>query len=571
MPIKVLDPKVVSRIAAGEVVERPASVVKELVENALDAGASQISVEVRSGGVSLIRVMDNGVGIPSEEVGLAFERYATSKIGKLEDLEFISSLGFRGEALPSIAAVAQVDIVTCTGADSRGSYLSLKDGAVVERGSEGRSQGTTVTVRNLFRSVPARLKFLKSVATENSHIANVVSHYALAFPEVRFVLLIDGRAALRTSGSDRLIDSVTQVYGLEIAQNMLEVKDRGGEWEGKVMTSSPRITGMVGSPAVSRSNRGYLSFFVNRRWVSSRLLARAVEEAYHGLLMQGKYPVVVINISLPSNEVDVNIHPAKTEVKFQNEHIIFGAVQKAVRRTLIGQAPVPKIEEVATKYVSPSVSRQLWWTPAESTGVVGSSPAAPQTPVASLPLLRVVGQLLHSYIIAEGPDGLYLIDQHAAHERILFEQVVEQRSRQAVEVQGLLEPVTIEVAPKHEEALKAHYENLAEFGFSIEPFGDRTYLVRAVPVLLYDKDWVGMVKELLDSLSGEGRGDWGESVAISIACHSAVRAGQALSDDEMRELIRQLEQVAIPHTCPHGRPTMVRLSSEQLGREFGRS
>ena len=571
MAIKVLDKKVVAQIAAGEVVERPASVVKELVENALDAGASQISVEARSGGVSLIRVMDNGVGIPSEEVGLAFERYATSKIGKLEDLESILSLGFRGEALPSIAAVAQVDIVTCTGADSRGSHLSLKDGAVVERGSEGRSRGTTVTVRNLFRSVPARLKFLKSVATENSHIANVISHYALAFPEVRFVLLIDGRAALRTSGSGRLIDSMTQVYGLEIAQNMLEVKDRGGEWEGGVVASSPRITGMVGSPAVSRSNRGYLSFFVNRRWVSSRLLAWAVEEAYHGLLMQGKYPVAVINISLPSNEVDVNIHPAKTEVKFQKEPVVFGAVQKAVRRTLIEQAPVPKIEEVATKYVSPSAPRQLWWTPAESTGVTGSLPVVPQTPVISLPVLRVLGQLLHSYIIAEGPDGLYLIDQHAAHERILFEQVVDQKSRQAVEVQGLLEPVTIEVNPKQEETLKADYEVLAEFGFSIEPFGERTYLVRAVPVLLYNQDWVGMVKELLDSLAGESRSDWGESIAISIACHSAVRAGQTLTDDEMRELIRQLEQVAIPHTCPHGRPTMIHLSSEQLGKEFGRS
>ena len=568
MSIRVLDPKVVSQIAAGEVVERPASVVKELVENSLDAGSSQISIEVRGGGVSLIRVMDNGVGIPSGEVEIAFARYATNKVGSLEDLESISSLGFRGEALPSIAAVAEVDMVTCAAGETAGTYLSLKDGAAVGRGSQGRSPGTTVTVRNLFRKLPARLKFLKSPATENSRIAQVVSQYALAFPEVKFALFIDGRMALTTPGSGRLIDSVTQVYGLEVAQNMLEVKSRG--WQGKAAVASPVVTGMVGSPAISRSSRGYLSLFVNRRWISSRLLARAVEEAYHGLLMEGKHPVAIINISLPAEEVDVNIHPTKIEVKFGNEHVAFATVQRAVRQALIELVPVPKIEEVATPYISPP--RQVSWTSViGGDSLTGLAPVAPQTPAVSLPALRILGQLLSSYIIAEGPDGLYLIDQHAAHERILFEKIKQQRSRQEVEVQGLLEPVTFEVNPQQEEVLKSHYENLAEFGFTIEPFGDRTYLVRAVPVLLYDQDWVGMLRELLDSLSGEDKDDWREKVAISIACHSAVRAGQTLTNDEMRQLIRQLEPVATPHTCPHGRPTMVRLSSGQLKKEFGRS
>jgi len=572
MPIRVLEKEVVSRIAAGEVVERPASVVKELVENSLDASSSQISIEVRGGGIGLIRVMDNGVGIPSGEVELAFDRYATSKIGSLDDLESINSLGFRGEALPSIAAVAQVDIVTCTVGESVGSYLSLKDGIAENKRSQGRSPGTTVTVRNLFRKVPARLKFLKSPATENSHIANVVCQYALAFPGVRFALFIDGRVVLRTPGNGQLIDSVIQVYGLEVAQNMLEIRSRDEDWESRAATSLPLVTGMIGSPAISRSSRSYLSFFVNRRWISSRLLAWAVDEAYHGLLMAGKHPVAIINISLPLNEVDVNIHPTKTEVKFQNERTVLGAVQKAIRRTLIEMAPVPKIEEVATAYGAPSPPRQLLWTPAES-GIspTYSPPVAEQIPAVSLPVLRVLGQLASSYIIAEGPDGLYLIDQHAAHERILFEKIKRQRSHQEVEVQGLLEPVAFEVNPRQDEALKAHYENLAEFGFSIEPFGDRTYLVRAVPVLLHHKDWGGAVKELLDSLSGGDEGDWIEKIAISIACHSAVRAGQELTDDEMRELIRQLEQVATPHTCPHGRPIMIRLSSEQLRREFGRS
>ncbi len=567
MPIKVLDPKVVSRIAAGEVVERPASVVKELVENSLDASSSQISVEVRGSGVSLIRVTDNGIGIPSAEVELAFDRYATSKIGNVDDLESIPSLGFRGEALPSIAAVAEVEVVTRTAGDSAGTYLSLEDGAIVNRGSQGRSQGTTITVRNLFRKVPARLKFLKSSATENSHIANVVTQYALAFPEVKFTLLIDGRQTLRTPGNGQLIDSVVEVYGVDVVRNMLEIKDNG--WESGVAGSPLQVSGMISSPAVSRSGRDYLSFFVNRRWINSRLLAWAVEEAYHGLLMQGRHPFAIINISLPAKEVDVNIHPTKTEVKFHYDHTVFGTVQKAVRRTLIEQMPVPKIEEVATTYGAPSPPRQELWT---STEVRATSPAvSPETPAVALPILRVLGQLFNSYIIAEGPDGLYLIDQHAAHERILFDKIKYQRSQHQVEVQGLLEPVTFEVSPKEEEALTLHYEDLTEFGFSIEPFGDRTYLVRAVPHLLHNKDWAGIVRELLASLSGGDKSSWLETIAISIACHSAVRAGQALTDEEMRELIRQLEQTSIPNTCPHGRPTILHISSGQLRREFGRS
>ncbi len=562
MPVKTLDPQVVARIAAGEVVERPASVVKELVENSLDAGSSQISVEVRGGGVSLIKVTDNGAGIPSGEVELAFDRYATSKVENLEDLEFISSLGFRGEALPSIAAVAQVDMVTCAAAEKAGTYLGLRDGAIANRGRQGRSQGTTVTVRNLFRKIPARLKFLKSVATENGHIANVVSQYALAFPEVKFSLFLDGRAALRTSGSGKLIDSIVEVYGAEVAENMIELK-------GGATAPLPRVAGMVGSPRVSRSGWGYLSFFVNRRWVNSRLLARAVEEAYHGLLMVGRHPVAVINISLPAQDVDVNIHPTKSEVKFGNERAVFSAVHRAVRQVLTEQITVPRVEAAVTKPIFPSAPKEAISLPTAE--AVPSSAPSPPTTAISLPVLRVLGQLDNSYIIAEGPDGLYLIDQHAAHERILFERIERQRLQREIEVQGMLEPMTFEVSPRQEAVLRSHYQDLAEFGFAIEPFGDRTFLVRALPALLHDKDWAGMLRELLDSLSEGDKGDWAEDVAKSMACHSAVRAGQALTDAEMRELVRQLEQSATPHTCPHGRPTMIHLSSGQLKREFGRT
>ena len=569
MLIRVLDKETVSQIAAGEVVERPASVVKELVENALDAGSSQIGVEVRGGGVSLIGVSDNGSGIPAEEVELAFERHATSKIGSSGDLPVIRSLGFRGEALPSIAAVAQVEIVTCPVGESVGIYLSLESGVVVNRRDQGRSSGTTVTVRNLFRRVPARLKFLKATTTENGHIANVVSQYALAFPEVGFSLLVDGRRVLKTPGRGRLLDSIIEVYGIEVAQHMLEIK--GSEWTDEA--TSLKVTGLAGSPAVSRASRYGLSFFINRRWVNSRLLARAVTEAYHGLLMAKKHPMAVIAISLPLEEVDVNIHPTKSEVKFQNERRVFVVVQKIIRETLMAQMPAPKIEEAVATYLSPVDQGQLSWVPAAvRRHRADALPEIPGVLTASLAVMRVLGQLLGSYIVAEGPDGLYLIDQHAAHERIVFEQVKQQRAQRQVEIQGLLEPVTFEVSPKQETVLSAHYRELTEFGFAVESFGRRIYLIRTVPHLISNGDWQGVLRELLDSLSGDGEGDREEKIAIVIACHSgAVRAGQVLTGDEMRELVRQLEQTSNPHTCPHGRPTMIHISNLQLRREFGRS
>ena len=569
MSIKLLNPQIVARIAAGEVVERPSSVVKELVENALDAGASQIVVESQGGGVSLLRIADNGVGIPTAEVELTFQRYATSKISDLDDLESIITLGFRGEALASIAAVAEVELATRAAGEAVGSYLSLRDGVVVERNCQGRSQGTTLTVKNLFRSMPARLKFLKSPNTENSRIANVVTQYALAFAEVKFVLSLDGRTVLRTPGSGRLIDTVIEVYGPEIARNMRDVSSGNGGRLGKVDPTTIVVTGLLGMPAISRASRNYLSFFVNHRWVNSRLLAWVVEEAYHGLLMTGKHPVAVLNISLPSPEVDVNVHPTKTEIRFHDERRVFTAVQQVVRRALLESAPLPKIEEVAIAYVAPQPMWQMSHVPAGSIErPISLPPTSRPIPAFSFPALRLLGQLASSYILAEGPDGLYLIDQHAAHENILFTQIKEQRSRQQIEVQGLLEPVTFEVSPQQDEIFKSYYKELAGFGFSLEPFGERAYLVRTVPVWLHRKDWMGVLRKLTDVV--ERGDDWVERLAISIACHSAIRAGQVMSDDEMRELLRQLELVVMPSSCPHGRPTMIHLTLGQLEKEFGR-
>ena len=555
MPIKVLATEVVSKIAAGEVVERPASVVKELIENSLDAGAMEIVVEAQGGGVELIKVSDNGTGIPFSELELAFHRYATSKIGNLDDLEKISSLGFRGEALPSIAAVAEVEISSQTSSETIGSYLHLRKGEVVRRENRARPQGTTVTVHRLFRYFPARLKFLKSANTENSHIAHLASQYALAFPEVKFNLVLDKRQSLHTTGNGDLREAVSEMYGSELAQRMLKVEQND---------TLLKVGGLVSLPSVARSNRNYLSFFVNRRWVHSPLLTRATEEAYRGLLKDGQHPIAVINISLPGQELDLNIHPAKVQIKFCQEQAVFAIVKKAIEVAL-ARTPI-----ASPKAVPFSVSSGQWQSPRM---IMDNEPAfvVAQLPTLELPLLRVLGQLANTYIIAEGPDGLYLIDQHAAHERILYDRILAQWSQKEVEVQGLLQPITIELSPREEETLKASKESLAEFGFTIEPFGNRSYLIRTMPALMARANIIEIIIVLLDSLaSKEGPTPWEERIAQSLACHGAIRAGQQLNNDEIRELIKQLEQTKQPRTCPHGRPTMIHLTSHQLEKEFGR-
>jgi DNA mismatch repair protein MutL len=545
-------------------------VVKELLENALDAGAGQIAIETKGGGLESIRITDDGCGIAAEDVETAFGRYATSKITRVEDLDGIATLGFRGEALASIAAVSQVDLTTGIKEGAVGDSLTLKDGLVVRHIQQARPHGTTITVRDLFRNVPARLKFLKSTATENSHIANVVSQYALAYPEIRFFLNIDGRTALQTTGSGKLIDVILEIYGLETAHRMLEIS--GGEvgWQdGQAVPIT--VTGMVGAPSVNKAGRDSLSFFVNRRVIGSRLLTRAVEEAYQGLLMQGRHPIAIININLPPSEVDVNIHPTKAEVKFQNERAVFTAVQRAVRSVLVTNAPVAKIEESQKQYTGQSsgMTQPLWSGPVRENSAASLPSTSAQSPKLTLPLLRVLGQAAGNYIVAEGPDGVYVIDQHAAHERIMYEKLLAEKATRGIQVQGMLEPYSFEVTPPQDEMLKAEAAQLQDFGFTIEAFGERTYLVRAVPSVLKDGDWLEALKEILNNPRGKTT-DVEDDIIKSLACHSAVRAGKILTDDEMRELIRQLEQVNLPNSCPHGRPTMLHLSIGQLEKEFGR-
>ena len=576
MTIRVLSPEVAASIAAGEVVERPASVVKELVENALDAGATAVSVEVTAGGLESIRVSDDGCGLAAEELEVAFARHATSKLAD-EELLRIDSLGFRGEALPAIAAVGEVEMASRPPGAEAAAYLRLAEGVVVEQGERGAPAGTVVTVRELFVRQPARRKFLRSPAAEANQIASVVSHYALARPAVRFSLTLNGRQSLLTGGNGDLRDAIAAVYGSDVAAAMLVV----APGEGPIA-----VAGLVAAPQVSRGGRGYVSLFVNGRWVHSRRLAYAVEEAYRGLLMVGRYPIAALNLRLPLEEVDVNVHPTKAEVRFRDESAAFGTVQRAVRSALLESAPVPVAAPAAQMGAQQAVPLQVQpstsplWEHARSlerreAGVAAEETPtrAGATPAVALPALRVIGQFGSTYLIAEGPDGMYMIDQHAAHERVLYERFCRQRLERRPDAQALLAPLTLELSPPQRALLAEQEAPLREHGFQVEPFGEGSYLVRALPAALASAgggDPRQAVTSFLDLMLEEGEGDRRDRVAMSLACHGAIRAGQTLSQEEMRELVSLLEGSEAPHTCPHGRPTMVHMSAEALARQFGR-
>jgi DNA mismatch repair protein MutL len=575
--IRVLPPEVARRIAAGEVVERPASVVKELVENSLDAGASRISVEVGEGGLKLLRVSDNGCGIEAEELELAFRRHATSKLPSDNDINAVSTLGFRGEALPSIAAVSELEAISRPAGSAAASMIRLEGGAVADLGAAPGAVGTAITVRNLFRRQPARLKFLRTPSAEASQVATVVSHYALAYPEVAFSLVVDGRETFATPGSGSRREAVAGVYGTGTAEAMIEVAESS---EGHQMEA------LIGPPSISRANRSYITVFINRRWVRSRPLTFAVEEAYRNLLLSGRFPIAVVDLRLPPEEVDVNVHPAKVEVRLRDERRVFAMVQRPIRAALAGLSAQgyaggpawPRAAPGAFVAVGPDLSMDEPRLRAEPTATPRPLPAMQEALPARIPVLRALGQAGTTYIIAEGPAGLYLIDQHAAHERVLFESIRTSMAALPAATQGLLTPVALELTPQQEALVLSLREALKEHGFEIEAFGPRGrsagasgYLLRAAPAVMRIDDPARRFVEVLDLLTREdGPVDPRERIAASLACHSAARAGQTLSMEEMRDLLRQLEDCEMPQTCPHGRPTMLHLSAEELARRFSR-
>lgn len=620
MPIQILPDALVARIAAGEVVERPASVVKELVENAIDAGATDIRIECAEGGKRLIRVTDNGSGIPAAEAALAFEHHATSKLASAEDLTEIHTLGFRGEALASIASVSQVTCITRHADEASGTLLRFDGGRLITQERIGRTPGTTMTVEHLFARVPARLKFLKSTQTERGHIDGIVTRYALAYPHIRFTLAHDGRVSFQTLGTGNLRDVLVEVYGADAAAQMVEVGDAGQIGDRRVeiealstLHSPISVYGYASLPTLDHANRSKITLFVNGRPVQDAKLSYAVVQAYHTLLMTGRYPVAVIMVRVPPAEVDVNVHPAKAEVRFRDADAVFSAVQRAVRRALLdniappeaptmlsgwpmqhegSSAPASNVSQatgVVERTTQPPLTGSEAWARvgiAKQTGAFGSQtsptlPAPPQPlpstttqPTArNLPALRILGQLAESYILAEGPEGLYLIDQHAAHERVLWERLLAQHELGSLPSQHLLDPAPVSIPAESAALLEGQLDVLRDLGFEIEPFGGNTFLVRAVPALMIQDDIAAALREIVADLEmGDAvlRKDLEARVLRRVCKRMAIKAGRVLSFAEMQALVRDLEACESPRTCPHGRPTMIYVGLKQIEKEFGR-
>ena len=665
MAIRVLDSFTAAQISAGEVIERPASVVKELIENAVDAGASEIRVEIREGGKREIRISDNGSGIPADEVELAFQRHATSKLRTAEDLFNVHTLGFRGEALPSIATVAQVVCTTRIAEAETGVELRLAGGELQGRVPRGGTPGTSFVIKNLFYNAPVRLKFLRSDASEAAQISGVISNYALAYPDIRWTLLIDGRLALQTPGNGQLMDAIIELYGLEIARQLIPVEDAAGSGD-----QATRVHGFVSQPSLHRSARSSIHLFVNRRWVQARgQLAFVLEEAYHTLLMKGRHPLAVLHVEVDPAAVDVNVHPTKSEVKFLYQPQVFALIGRAVRAALSEYTDVQplalgpteptetlnrriELRQVGTR---PAVERSLspwepaqssasappaadvleedlpapWAEPAEQTGTsmttassggaalpapqvsaprdvhptpvetprrfepdsprampaarheqvalgvagIGEAAAPPSKKAGGLPPLRVVGQVGEMYIVAEAPDGMYLVDQHAAHERVVYERLMRSHGGGPLERQNLLMPVVADLPLDATTLLVGHLDELEEWGYGLRATPEGQIEVHAVPAGLREGEVNPSLLELAEHLAqagGSTPADWREQALTTVACHSAVRAGQTLAHEEMRQLLQQLERCAMPRTCPHGRPTALLLTQSQLERQFGR-
>ncbi|MCP4422078.1 MAG: DNA mismatch repair endonuclease MutL [Chloroflexi bacterium] len=597
MTIHQLSDQLASQIAAGEVVERPSSVVKELVENSIDAGATTINIDVRQGGRESIQIADNGQGIGADEVEIAFLRHATSKLQTIEDLNAIRTLGFRGEALAAIAAVSQVTIVSRASGEPAGTRLLLAGGLLQNRETVGAPQGTVIAVENLFFNVPARLKFLKSAATEKRLIDEFVTRYALAYPQIRFRLTHNGRITFQSSGSGQVRDVLVAIYGPEIARQLLQIEDQQLEIEEdsnpqSLIPNSITVTGFVGPPGVHFANRGQITLFVNGRWVKDTQLTYAVIQAYHTLLPSGRYPLGLIFMSLPPEDVDVNVHPTKTEVRFRQGKKPFGTVQRAVRQTLVADGPIRQMSAWALgsneasspgwmgslnqdSFVSGSGEQAdlaLGWLDGEGDGktAVSHQDSDGTDHGSQLPIMRVVGQIGAAYIITEGPEGLFLIDQQAAHQRVLHEQLHAEWTGDGVVTQQLSTGTAVTLSEAQAKSLTQFEAAVAGVGMEVETFGPNTFMVRAVPKLATSCDPARLLLALVEVLE-QSKGVVEEAGLITAVCQTiSLRAGQSLTQAQMQQLIHNLEKCADPFTDPQGKPTFIYLSVAQLAREFGR-
>ncbi len=660
--IQVLDQVTIDKIAAGEVIERPASIVKELVENAIDAGATHVTIEIEEGGISLIRITDDGSGIMKEDIRNAFLRHSTSKIRNVEDLLHITSLGFRGEALSSIAAVTKVEVITKTKEAILGTRYVIEGGQELSLEEAGSSDGTTFIIRQLFYNVPARRKFLKTAMTEAGHVQDLLIRLALSHPEVAFRFLNNNQEKLRTSGSGKLKDVIYNIYGRDVASNLLELDYRQG---------GIHITGYLGKPLITRGNRNFETFFVNGRYVKSTMISRAVEDAYKDFMMQHKFPFVVLHFQVDTETVDVNVHPTKMELRFQNQQEVYKTVFEAIHRQLLEPELIPQVEvpEPLTspaqekkktpspdlklvRRVMPSDSKEaaasITTTPIDSAAPTASEQVKEEphnedyfirkmrervmsyhnrnssaevkdqkkifrpeeqkkriqtsvheattykvneTPVIQKPkqldlfeekLLkrearaeyRLIGQVFDTYWLVQFQDNLYIIDQHAAHERVLYERTLKEMKNREFTSQYLSPPIILTLSMQEAELLKTHKERFERIGFEIEPFGGEEYAIRAVPANLFSiakkELFMEMLDNLADGLSTNMTPDIIDEKVASMSCKAAVKGNNRLSAQEVDALIGELLELENPYHCPHGRPTIIAMSKKELEKKFKR-
>lgn len=639
--IKILDNKTINKIAAGEVVEGPKSVVKELVENAIDAGATAVTVEIKEGGISYIRIMDNGCGIPKEQVKTAFLRHATSKMSEIEDLEHIFTLGFRGEALASIAGVAQVELMTKTRDEETGTYIEISGGEIKNIQDTSCTEGTTITVKNLFYNVPARRKFLKKPATESGFVSDLINKLALGHPEVSFRFINNDTTMLHTTGNGELKASVFYVYGKEAANSMVPLEYKKGEYT---------LTGLIGKPELSRGNRNYENLFINGRFIKNKVVATAVEDAYKTRLLIGKFPIFVLNLQITPNQVDVNVHPAKLEVRFKNDdeiyELFYEAVFKALEQVVLipqvgwDKAPavkttdkpikgeqqkiedIPVYKSVPSSFspergisgatgktvdqllnrqqgaqnqvrqnadeflIDPVIVRGKEETTAEkdaplmnaishSQNVMNQGQEGAMEPEVEpfFKQYKIIGQIFQTYWMIEQGDCLYLIDQHAAHERILFEELMARFQEENMVSQKLLLPQMLNLSSSEIEVLKENQSLLEGFGFEFETFGQNQYALRAVPYLLKEPSGAGFFTEILDSLSEQKIRSVYDMKLLAVAtkaCKAAVKGHDRLSFQEAEAMIGRLLKLENPFTCPHGRPTIIEMTKYELEKKFKR-
>lgn len=635
--IQVLDQITIDKIAAGEVIERPASVVKELAENAIDAGATAVTVEIKEGGISFMRIADNGCGIDRDDVRAAFLRHSTSKIRSVDDLVHIGSLGFRGEALSSIAAVAQVEVVTKTKEDTFGTRYRIAGGKEEGLEEDAAPDGTTFLVRQLFYNTPARRKFLKTGMTEASHVGDLMTRLALSHPEISFRFINNGQVKLHTSGNGNLRDVIYHVYGREIAANLLKA-----DFE----KNGIRITGFLGKPLISRGNRNFENYFINGRYIRSSIIAKAIEDAYKDFTMQHKYPFVVLYVDIDGEHVDVNVHPTKMEIRFNNQQEVYDAIYEAVDRGLHEKELIPQVtlDTVPEAYVKsepqkkrisetqplPPKERNLEYFMSEMQKRVRSyheqnsaaevkdknsvfkpeiqanrikeavsyavkekaaekttEKATEKTPVKQLDLFeekllkaearsehKIIGQVFDTYWLVEYHDNLYIIDQHAAHERVLYEKTLKGMQTREFTSQMISPPIILNLTMQEAELLRTYMDQFTRIGFEFEEFGQESYAVRAVPDNLFSVAKKELLLEMIDSLSDEINRNASSTLIdekiASMSCKAAVKGNMRLSAAEVDNLIGELLTLENPYHCPHGRPTIISMSKRELEKKFKR-